>query len=133
MKNNELNLVVPQFHSITRSFDRKLQVKQFEPISVFSSHNEQIPIEDATPDRIAEVSARLFYLAKQDVETDINNYLNAPAEDAFTQADLDKVAPFVKMLALDIPKDDISKKIVEAKEDLSERQKVFLRNLIKCL
>lgn len=126
-------LIVPQFHSITRSFSRKVQIKQFEPMDLFSSHNENIPLEQATPDKIAEVSARLYSLAKQDVERDIKDYMNTPAEDALTAEDLDGVSTFIKMLVAGKNKDEINTAIVGVKDKLNEKQLSFLRNLIKVL
>lgn len=129
----EIKLVVQQFHSVTRSFSRKVQIKQFEPMDLFSSHNENIPLEEATPDKIAEVSARLYSMAKEDVERDIKNYMNAPADGALTSEDLDGVAVHIKAIASGIPKDDINKAIVAVKDKLNERQLQFLRNVLKTL
>ena len=130
---NEMNLIVQQFHDITRSFSRKVQIKQFEPMDLFSSHHESIPLEEATPDRIAEVSAKLYNLAKQDVERDIQNYMNAPTDGAMTAEDLDGVSEFVKMVAGGLKKEDINNKIVEVKGILNDRQLSFLRNILKTL
>ena len=126
-------LVVPKFHSITRSFSRKVQIKQYEPVDFFSSHGEQIPDEEATPELVAEISAKLYKLAKTDVEQDIQNYMNAPAEGALTAEDLDGVRIFIQMLALGKNKEEINKAIIEVKDKLNEGQLQFCRNIIKTL
>ena len=72
---NKIDLNVPQFHKITRSFSRTIQVNQYEPCQVFSSHNEEIPIEEATPEKIKEISQHLYDLSVKDVRDGIKQYL----------------------------------------------------------
>lgn len=131
--NNEIKLIIPSFHSITRSFSRKIQIKQFEPMDLFSSHNEQIPMEDATPEKIAEISDRLYNLAKEDVERDIKKYLSEPTKDSMDSEDLDKIAIFVAMFKDGKNKEELNSAIVSVKDKLNDKQLEFLRNLVKLL
>lgn len=127
-KTNELQLKIPTFHSVTRSFSRKIQVKQFEPMDVFSSHGMQIPEEEATPEKIGEVSAQLFNLAKQDVEKDIENYLNSPKEGSLTEEDLKTASKYIKTYTNGGSLDDFSKQVTDDKEKLNDKVLEFLRN-----
>lgn len=132
-------LVVPQFHSVTRSFSRKVQIKQFEPIDFFASHNESIPMEEATPDKIKEVSERLFQLALQEVEASIKDYQDntARANGVTPQVSTKELKEIGKFVA-DINSADTQEKLDVVKEaiklvkdNLNETQLEFLRGAVR--
>lgn len=135
---NEYKMIVPQMVSITRSFTKKINLanyvegRQYESVDVFSSHNETIPLDEATPEKQNEVSNRLYEMAKADVERSITDYINS-----LKVEDGEYVAPSAKELA-DIA--DLIKGLVDGKESsaddinarkdaLSESQLKFLRTL----
>ncbi|MEK6896928.1 MAG: hypothetical protein AABW93_00160 [Nanoarchaeota archaeon] len=133
---NELILKVPTFYRITRSFDRKVQVKQFEPISFFSTHGMDIPLEEATPEKIAEVSKTLSDLSMREVESDIERYVNRisvengdmivpPASELIGIVDLiKKIAESNKETI-----ETIIKEVSDNKNKYSEIQLMMLRRL----
>ena len=57
---------------ITRSFDRKIQVKEYEPASFFASYSEEFP-SDTAPDVLKRASQFLYDQAKADVEEAVLN------------------------------------------------------------
>ena len=61
--------------TISRSFSRKLQISQYEPVEVFASYTEEVPAETDT-EEIERVSAFLYDMAKSDVEMDVRKLLN---------------------------------------------------------
>lgn len=124
---NEIKLNIPQYISITRSFSRKVQVKQYEPADFFASYGEQVPIEEATPEKLKEVSDRLYSLAKNDVEKEIENYSKTTS---LSQEELDSIATFAKLI-ISGKKEEAEKLIGEWKDKLNEKQLNFLRNLFK--
>lgn len=79
METPQIQLVVPQFHGVVRSFSKKAMLeyilngqRKYESEDFHSTHKEDIPLAEATPEKIGEVSARLFALCVMDVETDIS-------------------------------------------------------------
>lgn len=133
----KLQLVVPQFYRITRSFSKKVQVKQYEPIDLFASHNFEIPEEEATPEKIAEVSSLLYKRCMEEIERDTANYIReaqlANGEVVLpTSNDILGIASIVKELS-DGGKtkvEAISAKIAKVKDTLNESQLAFLRQLV---
>ena len=136
-----IQLVVPQYVNVTRSFSWKLvpenygiEGHRYAPLDFFASYGDSIPKEEATPEKIAEVSQQLYDMAKHDVEEAISaklKELTVPKSDGMTTDDLDKVAPFMMMIAGGSTVEEVSEKIVAAKDTMSEKQLDFLRNLIK--
>jgi len=55
---------------ISRSYSRKLQVKQYEPMEVFSSY-KAVMKPQATNEEINQVSQELYSKAKDEVDTEI--------------------------------------------------------------
>lgn len=136
MENNEIKLVPQVFHTVARSFSRKVQVKQFEPFEAFSSHSESIPLEEATQIKIQETSNRLYELAKNDCEKDIANYLREAAlangqAVLPNAAEIVQIAHFIKDLAEGGKEnvDSVAQKIALQKDTLTETQLTFLRQL----
>lgn len=78
----EIKLVVPQFHNITRSYSGKLNLSNYLPghdyesKDFFASHGESISMEEATPEKIKEVSDKLYKMAKVEVMIAEVDYLN---------------------------------------------------------
>ena len=147
-KVNEMNLVIPQYVSMTSSFSHKfvpenygIDGHRFAPYDFFQSYNTQVPVGDATPERLREESDRMYRLAKADVENriaelvkELKSTLETPVGDnALTSEDLSGVSVFVKMVANGSSKETINKEIVSMKDKLNERQLSFLRNLIKTI
>ena len=67
---------------ITRSYDRKVQLKQYEPVGVFQSLKAEVYDMDVIP----YVSHRLHKHCKAEVDTTINNLLatkNNPQDKPF--------------------------------------------------
>ena len=56
---------------ISRSFSRKLQVKQYEPAEFFASYKTECEEKDAE-----KISQELFELCRRDVEASAEKYLN---------------------------------------------------------
>lgn len=78
-----------KYHSVTRSFTQKVNPKNnnipgkdYESVDFFASHSEQIPLDIATPEKIAEVSERLYQTAKAEVEAAVDNYIRSLQMDA---------------------------------------------------
>lgn len=146
-KINETKLVIPQYISMTSSFSHKfvpenygIDGHRFAPFDFFQSYNSQVPVEEATSERLKEESDKMYRLAKADVENRIAELvkelrveLETPVDNALTAEDLDGVSGFVKMVATGIQKEEINRAIIEKKDKLNENQLSFLRNLIKTL
>lgn len=58
--------------SVTRSYSRKIQLKQYEPIEFFSSRTYQWFDEEPTIKEVREVSAELYQECVTEVEDEIN-------------------------------------------------------------
>lgn len=133
---NSIKLNIPQYHVVSRSFSRKIQIENFEPAEAFSSHGEQIPLEEATPEKIKEVSERLFGLCKVDVARDLaiavrEAQIEKGESVVPTALEIAGIAEFIKELS-DGGKDGVetvSKKIASKKDTMSEIQLAFLRQL----
>lgn len=141
-----MKLVIPQYVSLTSSYSHKLvpenygiEGHRFAPMDYFQSYNTQIPLEEATPERMKVESDRLYTLAKNDVESrisatldELRGNIDKPTGDgAMNTNELDGIVDFVKMLSTGVPKDEVSKAVVATKDSLNEKQLAFLRNLIK--
>lgn len=59
--------------SITRSFSKKIQISQYEPVDCFSSYTAVLKWGVSESD-IMKVSSQLNRLAIAQVESDINSY-----------------------------------------------------------
>lgn len=68
-----LNMEKIEQIQITRSFSRKVQVKQYEPIDYFASF-QAVLREGATEKDVLEVSYQLNSLATKEVEKTIKSY-----------------------------------------------------------
>lgn len=51
---------------ITRSFSRKIQIEQYEPIEIFASYKGEFDGTE-TPEQIKQFSEHLYTLAEKDV------------------------------------------------------------------
>lgn len=51
---------------ISRSFSRKIQIEQYEPVEIFSSYKGELDGTE-TPEQIKQFSAQLYVLAEKDV------------------------------------------------------------------
>lgn len=51
---------------ISRSFSRKIQIEQYEPIEIFASYKGELDGSE-TPEQIQQFSAHLYALAERDV------------------------------------------------------------------
>ena len=124
----EIKLNIPQFHTVTRSFSKKVQVKQFEPIEAFSSHSEQIPLNEATSEKIKEVSNKLFQMAQEEVETSCRNKL-AEAESlkevGLSTEELTGISTHIQMINEGASSNEL--KVVIEKDKLNDKQVDFLR------
>src|SRR3990167_3768333 len=102
-----INLVIPQFHNVTRSSTQKINLKNYVPghdyemVDFFSSQSEAIPLEQATPEKITEVSERLYQTAKKEVENAVSEYINTlrGESDSPTQLSADELAPIADIIA----------------------------------
>lgn len=86
---------------ITKSFDKKIQIKQFEPVSFFCSMHATCEL-----DKAEEVGKMLFEECKKQVLADELEILKEYFPDRFKTGDIDtaKVADVAKETAeLDIP------------------------------
>lgn len=136
---NTITLITPTFHSITRSFSRKVQIKQFEPIDFFASHNEAIPMEEATPEKISEVSERLYQICLAEVEVSIKGYQDDMARangvtPAVSAKELKAIAKFVADINSadsQVAIDSVKEAIKQVKDTLNETQLEFLRVLVR--
>ena len=142
---DKINLVIPQFHTITRSFTQKVNLanhvkeRSYESVDFFASHNEAIPLEEADLKKIKEVSDRLYDLAKQDVEEAIENYIRALKGEAGVPTDIN-AKDLVKIKELVVEVDDITtktklqaakEKATKLKPDLNENQLNYLARLFR--
>ncbi len=104
---NQIQLNIPQFHSVARSFTQKINLKNYvsghdyEMVDFFASHNEAIPVEEATPEKIAEVSERLYKTARKEIESSIEAYLLELREDSDMPAELSvsELTPIADLIA----------------------------------
>ena len=136
---SEMRLITPQFVNITRSFSHKLVPEnhginghRFAPLDFFASYGDVVPQEEATPERLLEVSERLYNMARTDVERSIKRELEAMSNpDELLTEDLNNVALFVKMIA-DGRLDEATSEILAAKDKniLNDKQLTFLRKLL---
>ena len=62
--------------SVSRSFERKIQIVQYEPASFFASYTEEMD-KDTDSETIKRISQMLYELAKSDVEQAIEDYKQA--------------------------------------------------------
>lgn len=136
---DKIKLDIPQTISITRSYTHKLvpenhgiEGHRFAPMDFFASYNhDNIPLEEATPERLKEESNRLYELAKKDVEESYKTRLEElKAPKGLTQDELDGIVPFTTLI-ISGSKAEAQKMISEEKANLSERQLEFLRNLFR--
>jgi len=61
--------------SITRSFSKKVQVKQYEPCDFFCSITEELI--SPSKEQIDECSKKLWEYCKAEVERDSSEYINS--------------------------------------------------------
>lgn len=102
-----INLVIPQFHSVARSFTQKVNLKNYvqghdyEMVDFFSSHSEQIPLEEATKDKIKEISEKLYQLSKQEVEQAVADFISDLRKVSGVTTDLSaaELAPIAQIVA----------------------------------
>ena len=59
---------------ITRSFSRKRQLDQYEPIEAFASFQAEVE-EGLSEQDLTDISQRLHRFAEAEVERDIENYI----------------------------------------------------------
>ena len=138
VETKEIRLIVPQFINVTRSFSHKLvpenygiEGHRFAPLDFFASYVSQLPI-DTPPEVVKEESERLYQIARGDVESAIKRELEMMRNpDGLSAEELDKVAPFVKLIS-ESKIDEATSEILKAKDDgyLNEKQLIFLRKLI---
>lgn len=135
----QIQLTIPQFHSVTRSYSKKVNLKlyvpdhDFETVDFFASHNEQIP-SGSSVEEISKLSQSLYELAKSDVESAIKTYLETlltPKSDGLSQDDLDAVSPFVKIISTGGSREEFEAEVVKNKNKLSDKQLDFLRSFLK--
>lgn len=131
--------------SITRSYAHKLvpenygiEGHRFAPFDFFASYNHSnIPVKDATPEKIKEISDTLQALATGDVEGAVKSKLDElrdPKDNsALTAKDLDGVSPFVIMLTKGASEEEYTAAITSAKGKLNDNQLNFLRNVLRVL
>lgn len=68
--------------SLTRSYSRKVQMKQFEPVEVFASETYQWFDEYPTPQEVQEKGKELFEICKEMVESNLTVlFEDAPQKD----------------------------------------------------
>ena len=72
-KEYNIKLEAVEHIEISRSFSRKVMLKPYEPIDIFSSYTA-IMKDGATQQEIEEVSNQLFEKAKADVEKELESY-----------------------------------------------------------
>lgn len=144
MENDVIRLVVPQFHSVTRSFSKKVNLERhvpgfkYEAEDFFASHNESVPVEEATPEKIREVSRGLFALAKADVEESVAERIRELRKAAGvatqpTGADYDAIKDLIEGIETAASQEDLGAIVekIKAHEDLSEDQKEYLRSIVR--
>lgn len=134
-------LEVPSFHSVTRSYSKKINLsnyvpgRDYESADLFSSHNEQLPV-GAKQEEIDALSQKLFEMAQKDVEdtaTIIINKLKKAAGMAveLTEKEYEQIKDLTEMLETAVSAEDVEKVvsvIKERKPSLNEGQLDFLRS-----
>jgi len=76
IKTQQLNLENIEQIEVVRSFSKKIQLKQFEPIDIFASYKAVVK-QGTSPEEIDAISQDLHRQAVKDVEFDINNQFKA--------------------------------------------------------
>lgn len=140
----EIKLNIPQFHTVTRSFAKKINLEQhipghkYEAEDFFASHNESIPVEEATPEKIKEVSEKLFALAVADVEAAMTARIRTlRAEQGIsvepTGDELAQVSNFIDLIEKAKKVADLEDVVAQIKEEdwLNEIQKEYLRSIMR--
>ncbi len=72
-KEPEIDTKLVEEISISRSFSRKIQLAQYEPIEVFSSYSAKA-VKGISNEGIKKLSQQLFNKAVHDTERDANEY-----------------------------------------------------------
>lgn len=143
----EIKLVIPQFHNVTRSFTQKINLKNYvtghdyEMVDFFSSQSEAIPLEQATPEKIAEVSERLYQLAKKEVEdavgafiASLRNSSDMPVQlNAAEMALISDIVAEANQATTKTKLTAVKAKATERKPQLSESQLQYLSSLFRKL
>mgnify|MGYP001559380110 CR=1 FL=1 len=141
----KIQLVVPQFHSITRSYSGKINLSNhveghdYESKDFFASHNESIPVEEATPEKIKEVSERLYQMSKAEVEASELVYLNEIKRAAGmtiepTGEEYKAISDIIVAFESSITSEDVKKASEIAKErksNLNDVQLEYLRTIAR--
>ena len=140
-----ITLVPQQYHSITRSFSKKVNLElsvggkhKYEAEDFFSSHNEAIPLEEATPERVKEISQRLYDLAKEDVEGAVASRVRELKErDGIAVqpigSDYGAIGGLIEGLEKATTKVEVDAvvELIKAREDLTDTQKEYLRSVVR--
>ena len=97
-----------QVVSLTRSFSHKLVPEnyginghKFAPMDFFASYGDTLVKEEATPEKIKELSDKLHQMAKDAVESSVAEYVAMLRGDSETptQLNADELAPIADIIA----------------------------------
>lgn len=58
--------IIMRITEISRSYSRKIQIEQYEPVEIFASYKGELDGNE-TPEEIKQFSIRLYVLAEKDV------------------------------------------------------------------
>ncbi len=138
-----MQLTVPQFHSVTRSFTQKVNLKNYveghdyEMVDLFSSHSEAIPVEEANASTIKVLSDKLYSLAKADVEQGIKDYitrLQEPKEkDPIMTLTLAEELSGIADIVVELNKVTTQKELAVVKEMATTRKATMTKAQLECL
>jgi hypothetical protein len=141
---DKIQMIIPQFHTVTRSFSKKVNLERhvpgfkYEAEDFFASHGESIPVEEATPEKVREVSSRLYDTAKTDVETDVASRINELRKAAGiatipTGQEFDVIKDLIGGIENSKNAADIEAviELIKTREGLTEEQKEYLRSAVR--
>jgi hydroxypyruvate isomerase len=133
---NKLELIVPQQLTISRSFERTVNPKNYvegrdyESMK-FSSFRSRQVLADTTIEEQNKISDELYIIVKNEVETAARQYieqLKNPAN-SLSGDQLKALADIVQAYSGGITKEVFTEMVNKIKDKLDEKQLGFLRNL----
>jgi hypothetical protein len=143
--NEEIKLSVPQQITISRSYDRTINLSNhvkghdYESTKVTTFISKQIPVEEDTPELRKEVSRELFEFCKNQTEATIQEEIDELKREAGQPVELygkeyAEIADYISELYTVEDKDvldDIIARIKGEKDKLSSKQRELLLGLVK--
>ena len=141
----ELKLDIPQQITISRSYDRTINLANhvkghdYESAKVTTFISKQIPVVEDTPELRKEVSKELYEFCKNQTEATIQNEINELKREAGQPVELHgkeyaEIADYIRDLYEvednDVL-DDIVARIKKDKDKLSDKQRELLLGLVK--